>query len=434
MGLLVLGLMQQKIFNQFILCKSVSTDTRKITEGSIFFCLKGANFNGNEFAHQALKLGVSMVVADEDTGAADVRIVHVPDALSALHQLAHDYRKTFSIPFIGITGSNGKTTTKELMRDVLKQRYKVHATQGNLNNHIGVPLTLLEMPADCELAIIEMGANHQREIASYCDYAMPNFGLITNIGKAHLEGFGGEEGVKKGKRELYDYVNAHGGKVFVNTELAKLQEVSQGMDVVEYGFNRGQFTLQLISESPSVIYKYTCGSYTTQITTALAGAYNLYNIASAIAVGRYFKVDEDKIQHAIASYIPDNNRSQLKDTGRNMLIMDAYNANPSSMEHALISLSNQTAAKKYFIMGDMRELGEASAMEHKAMLQKAASLGLQGITIGQQFNQLSSEFPFPSFQNNAEALKFLEEQKLDKYLILIKGSRGLKLEEVVSVL
>jgi UDP-N-acetylmuramoyl-tripeptide--D-alanyl-D-alanine ligase len=426
--------MQQRIFSQFIQSRKVSTDTRKISEGSIFFCLKGANFNGNQFAHQAMQLGASLVVADEPTGAHDPRIVQVPDVLKALQNLACDYRKTFDIPFIAITGSNGKTTTKELMRDVLRMKYKVHATEGNLNNHIGVPLTLLAMPQDCEIAIIEMGANHQGEIASYCEYALPNFALITNIGKAHLEGFGGVEGVKKGKKELYDFVSAHKGKVFVNTELPILKEVSASMDIIPYGFNTGEFSLKLLSETPSVVYEYTKASLSLKVDTALAGAYNLYNIASAVAVGQYFKVGDEKIHEAIASYVPDNNRSQLMRTASNTLIMDAYNANPSSMEHALISLKNQTVDSKFFVIGDMRELGLEASQEHKAILQKATELGLQGITVGEHFKNLEKDFLFPAFSTNNEAMEYLRSKGLKDCLILIKGSRGIKLEEVVTVL
>ncbi|MFM9985088.1 MAG: UDP-N-acetylmuramoyl-tripeptide--D-alanyl-D-alanine ligase, partial [Flavobacteriales bacterium] len=350
--------MLKRIFDQFLKSHKVSTDTRKIEKDSIFFALKGAQFNGNEFAVKALEAGAALAVVDEPVGADHPLIVQVEDALLALQDLAREYRRTLDIPFLAITGSNGKTTTKELVREVLAKKYRVHATHGNLNNHIGVPLTLLSIPPDCQFAIVEMGANHQREIAGYCQYAEPDFGLITNMGKAHLEGFGGVEGVKKGKKELYDYVQEHRGLLFVNTELENLKETSEGMRRLEYGFQTGDFKLQLITESPVVSYFYKDSESESEVNTHLAGAYNLYNIASAIVVGRYFGVETAAIHHAIGSYLPDNNRSQLTKTQRNTVIMDAYNANPSSMEHALISLSNQEHAAKYFVIGDMRELGE----------------------------------------------------------------------------
>ncbi|MFN0030571.1 MAG: UDP-N-acetylmuramoyl-tripeptide--D-alanyl-D-alanine ligase [Flavobacteriales bacterium] len=426
--------MHERILEQFLKVKSVTTDTRKIPADAIFFCLKGANFNGNQFAKQALHLGASMVVADEADAKGEERIVIVENALSSLQELARDYRLTFSIPFLAITGSNGKTTTKELMRDLLTRKYRVHATQGNLNNHIGVPLTLLSMPPNTEFAIIEMGANHQGEIKSYCQYALPDYGLITNMGKAHLEGFGGIEGVRRGKKELYDFVHATGGKLFVNTELQDLREAAQGMDTVEYGFQTGGLNLNVISESPSLVYASEYSAMRREVATQLAGAYNLYNIASAVAVGRYFGVNENQIHDAIEAYTPENNRSQLLKTANNILIMDAYNANPSSMEHALMSLSRQNDKHKFFVMGDMRELGEESEVEHRLILAQAASLGLNGVVVGPIFKKLENEFSFPAFNDNNEAREYLDQLELENHLILVKGSRGIRLEEVVSAL
>lgn len=426
--------MLKRIYDQFLKCRRISTDTRKIEKDSIFFALKGERFNGNDFALQALEQGASLAVVDEEVGGNHPQVVKVDNALTTLQELAREYRRSFHIPFLAITGSNGKTTTKELVRDVLARKFKVSATVGNLNNHIGVPLTLLSIPEDCEFAVIEMGANHQREIDGYCQYAEPDFGLITNMGKAHLEGFGGVEGVVKGKKELYDFVSKRKGVLFVNTELEKLNASSAGMKRVEYGFQTGEFQLELLSESPVVSYQYIEHNFRTEIKTNLAGAYNLYNIASAIAVGRYFGVEIEKIHQAIASYQPDNNRSQLTKTSRNTLIMDAYNANPSSMEHALISLSNQEFPNKYFVIGDMRELGVESEEEHRKILQKAVDLGLNGITVGDYFYQLRGEAPFASFKDREEARKFLESQALHDNLILIKGSRGIRLEEVIAAL
>lgn len=422
----------QRIFDQFLKSRRVSTDTRNIMPASIFFALKGERFNGNEFAKHALDSGAVLSVVDEDVEISDDRIIKVPDALRALQELASMYRDTFEIPFLAITGSNGKTTTKELIRDVLAKKFRVTATKGNLNNHIGVPLTLLSIPQDCEFAIIEMGANHQKEILSYCQYTKPNFGLITNIGKAHLEGFGGEDGVFRGKKELYDDVHSRGGKIFVNIELEKLARASEGMELIPYGYHTGGLKLNCVSESPAVVYESTHEGITKTNSTHLAGAYNLFNIASAVAVGRYFGVSEDEIHEAITSYLPDNNRSQLKETGKNILIMDAYNANPSSLEYALIALSHQTNPKKYFIIGDMLELGESGPLEHQHILDIAESLQLDGMTVGPIFKNCRNNFR--AFNNNKEALDYLIENVITGSTILIKGSRGIRLEEVVSAL
>ncbi len=426
--------MESRIFDQFLKVRAVSTDTRKITKDCIFFALKGENFNGNSFALMALEQGASMVVVDEEISSDDERIILVDDVLTSLQNLSGRYRQTLKIPFLAITGSNGKTTTKELLRNVLLKKFRVSATIGNLNNHIGVPLTLLSIPDDCEIAIIEMGANHQGEIKSYCAYAAPDFGMITNMGKAHLEGFGGEEGVVKGKKELYDYVHSHKGKLFVNVELEKLKMASQGMDFIPYGFNSGGMHLELVSESPVVNYQYADKTFSGEFSTQLAGAYNLYNIASAIVVGQFFQVPIREIHEAICEYTPDNNRSQLLKTERNLLIMDAYNANPSSLEFALKSLANQQSEKKYFVMGDMRELGESGPEEHKNMLHIAASLGLNGITVGPIFKAVSAENNFPAFNENKEALEYLSKQNLEGFTILVKGSRGIKLEELLPAL
>ncbi len=412
----------------------MSTDTRKIESGSIFFALKGENFNGNKFAAKALELGASMVVADEETGVEDSRIVKVENALIALQKLAGDYRKTLDIPFLAITGSNGKTTTKELIRDVMSKKFKVSATIGNLNNHIGIPLTILSIPPDSEFAIIEMGANHVGEIAGYCEYAAPSCGLVTNMGKAHLEGFGGEAGVVKGKGELYQYLHRYHGEIFVNVELEKLKQATDGMTVIPYGFATGAFHLECISESPTLNYRYASQDISGQFSTHLAGAYNLYNIASALCVGAYFGVEQNDMHGAICTYVPENNRSQIKNTDHNVLILDAYNANPSSLEYALISLSKQVNPKKFFVIGDMLELGEQGPEEHRRILHIAKELGLEGITVGPIFSHLKSENPFQSFNDNQEAKLFLQNHNIKDSIILIKGSRGIRLEEVVEVL
>lgn len=422
--------MIQRIFDHFLLVRSVTTDTRKIKHGDIFFALKGGNFNGNTFAVKALERGASMVVIDEEQQLNDARMVLVDDVLSALQQVAKMYRESLRIPFLAITGSNGKTTTKELIRDVLARRYRVSATVGNLNNHIGVPLTLLSIPADCEFAIIEMGANHQGEIRGYCEFALPTHALITNMGKAHLEGFGGEEGVVKGKKELYDYVHASGGVIFVNSDLEKLRRSAEGMKVISYSSN----ALECVSESPTLLYAHVYGGVRREYATQLAGAYNVYNIASAIAVGEYFGVSNEQIHEAICSYTPENNRSQVKLTARNTLIMDAYNANPTSLEFALEALSKQLVDKRFFVIGDMLELGEMGPAEHRHIINVAKRLGLNGILVGPIFKSVWEEGDFEVFENNLAAKTFLERQSIHDHVILIKGSRGIKLEEVISAL
>lgn len=423
----------EQIFDQFLACRSVSTDSRSVTPGSIFFALKGASFNGNHFAPQALQAGASMVVVDEAVEVSGPHVVTVPDAGQALQALATEYRNTFKIPVLAITGSNGKTTTKELVRDVLMRGYRVHATQGNFNNHIGVPLTLLRMPSDTGIAIIEMGANHQREIAALCEIARPDLGLITNIGRAHLEGFGGPEGVKKGKKECYDWVHAHGGKVFVNTDLPPLDEISQGMNRIQYGFDCAAFRLSLVSEAPALTFEATRKGETRRVATHLAGAYNLYNIASALAVGIHFAIDWEQALEAIAAYVPDNNRSQLRQTGKNLLILDAYNANPSSMAEALTNLAKQ-GDNTFFVLGEMREMGQYEEDEHRQILHLATRLGLKGVTVGQAFQRFGSEFGFPAFLSTASARAYLEAASLSGQTVLVKGSRGIRLEELVDVL
>lgn len=426
--------MDELIFQHFLKIKSVSTDTRNIQPNSIFFALKGDTFNGNLFAKQALEQGASLAVVDEEVDSSDTRIVRVDCALKALQQLALNYRRTFSIPFLAITGSNGKTTTKELIRDVLTKKYKVHATLGNLNNHIGIPLTLLSIPQDCEFAIIEMGANHQKEISSYCLYTEPNYGLITNMGKAHLEGFGGEEGVIKGKRELYDYLALNGGKAFINIELPKLKEAAGTVDTIPYGLDQPGFELKIIRENPVITYELIYKTRITKASTNLVGAYNLFNIASAITVGLYFKVKDPDIHTAISSYKPDNNRSQLTHTNRNTIILDAYNANPTSMGHALLSLASQQASMPYFIIGDMRELGEASHAEHKKILELITDLQLEGIAIGKDFSAVSAGFDIQTFRNLEDASAFLRSETLSKKTILLKGSRGMHMEDLLPLL
>jgi len=426
--------MRERIFQHFQQVKSISTDTRKIESNSIFFALKGENFNGNLFATQALERGASLVVVDEEMPFQDDRVIKVDNVLQSLQELALDYRRTFSVPFLAITGSNGKTTTKELIRDVLAKKYNVHATVGNLNNHIGIPLTILSIPKNSEFVIIEMGANHQKEIESYCQITEPEYGLITNMGKAHLEGFGGEDGVVKGKRELYDYLAEHHGKAFVNIELPKLKNASTEVDVIPYGLDLPDFKLSILHENPLITYQFSSSKHVEKATTNLVGAYNLYNIASAIAIGEYFDVKSADIHTAISAYKPDNNRSQLTITEHNSVIMDAYNANPSSMSHALQSLAKMPSEKICFIIGDMKELGQTSLNEHASILELANNLGIEGIVIGEHFSKASTSSDYMAFINLEDAKAYLAQNPILGKTILLKGSRGMRLEELLPLL
>jgi len=428
--------MRQRLLHTFLEYRKVTTDTRQLDSQAIFFALKGDRFNGNGFAQAALDAGCPLVVVDEETGITDVRIVRVENTLKALQTLALDYRRTFSIPILAITGSNGKTTTKELLRGVLALRYKVHATKGNLNNHIGVALTLLSMPADTTFAVIEMGANHQREIISYCEFTEPEFGLITNIGKAHLEGFGGIEGVKKGKRELYDFVYANGGQIFVNSELDALREITEGRRVIAYGLHTGGQELNVLLGSE--LLAFSCqihdGFVAERVETQLVGEYNIWNVASALAVGRHFGIAPNDILGVITSYVPENNRSQVAQTERNRVIMDAYNANPTSVEHALLALAKQKDHKPYFILGDMLELGDESEIEHRRIVELSESLGLDGIFVGPIFSGWSTRAKEKFFETVDAARQYLSSSELSGHLILLKGSRGLRMEQLSDLL
>ena len=410
--------------------RSVTTDTRNVQKNDIFFALKGDNFNGNLFAQQALDSGASLVIVDEDVNVPSDRIVRVENSLHTLQALAKRYRGTFTFPVIGITGSNGKTTTKELMREVLSMKYKTFATHGNLNNHIGVPLSLLAVPTDCEMAIIEMGANHQEEIASYCEYAMPDYGVITNIGKAHLEGFGGVEGIIKGKGELFDYVNSHGGMCLVNTELVHLNTMAESIQHKKYGFKTGGFHLQTLAEHPTLSFEFSTPSDNTihSCHAQMAGTYNLFNMATAIAVGYEFGVPADLMCKAISSYTPENNRSQWWDSGRNKVILDAYNANPSSMEAALLNLSKME--NTFFIIGDMFEMGDYSHEEHLKIFNLTKGLGLEGIFIGKEFQGVGAT----DLIDAQEALSYLKLNEVKGRIVLLKGSRGMRLEQLKEVI
>jgi UDP-N-acetylmuramoyl-tripeptide--D-alanyl-D-alanine ligase len=419
----------------------ISTDTRKLPIGSVFFALKGANFDGNEFAQKALDAGCSAVVADNSKWQETRGVMVVPDVLAALQELAKLHRSHLTIPVLAITGSNGKTTNKELIKAVLSKKFNVLATQGNLNNHIGVPLTLLSIRPEHEFAVIEMGANHQGEIRDLCAIADPEFGLITNIGKAHLEGFGGEEGVKKGKGELFDHLRNKGGKAIVNGDDAVLSEMAFSNDKITFGCNK---LYDLIgkdcSHSEMVSFKFTTRygeknfAKLPQIDTHIIGHYNLNNCLAAACIGNYFKVEDSDIRAALANYVPDMNRSQLVKTVHNTLILDAYNANPDSMKAALINFAKYPSDKKLVLLGDMFELGDYAIAEHQAIVTLLRSLHLKNAClVGKVFAKIPAA-DFLQFESTDECLAHLQTHKIEGHAVLIKGSRGMKMETLQNAL
>ena len=414
---------------------SVVTDTRKLKSGDLYFALKGPNFNGNVFAIAALEAGATYAIVDEaiaDSDSYQDRIIFVEDALTTLQALAKYHRQQFNIPFIAITGSNGKTTTKELVYAVLASHFNTFTTQGNLNNHIGVPLTLLSIPKNADMAVIEMGANHQKEIESYCSYTLPTHGMITNCGKAHLEGFGSEEGVKKGKGELFDFLRAHNGTVFVMEDYPYLQSMSQGIPhVIGYGQHSGVIQGEAIDTNGMLTVNINKGIALDLIKTNLVGNYNLPNVLAAVTIGQYFKVPNDKIKLAIENYIPTNSRSQLVQWKNNEVILDAYNANPSSMKLAVENFAKMNKENKIVCLGGMRELGLDTLMEHQALIdQLKQSNWEQVILVGSEFKPCAHSYLY--FDTVVEAKAWLDAQQLKGYTLLIKGSRGIQMEQLIA--
>lgn len=412
------------IYHFYLEHPHISTDTRHIAEGSIFFALKGASFDGNLFAEEALDKGAAAAVVDRpEIAARDSRMFLVDDTLKALQALARHHRRTLRIPILAVAGSNGKTTTKELVSRVLAERFEVYATRGNLNNHIGVPLTLLSMTRDTELGVVEMGASACGEIALLASIAEPNFGLLTNIGRCHLEGFGGPEGVRRGKGELYDFLAANGGVAFVRTEDNTLTDMA--------------------AERNTMAVEYYPTSLAEGIPTHLEGDYNRYNIAAAVAVGRYFDVPDERIRHAISDYHPDNNRSQLMHTPLNTLVVDCYNANPSSMKASIDNFMQRPLEErdhKVLILGDMRELGEWSGEEHLRVIRHAAAVkNARLIFVGSEFakayaamdDQPDNIALYPSREELASALK---SDPVRNAVVLIKGSNGIGLQHIIEYL
>ena len=419
-----------ELYTRYLQHPSVETDTRKLKQGDIFFALKGDNFNGNNFAVKALETGAAYAVIDEDIDAGNNKLIKVDNVLDTLQQLAKHHREQFTIPFIAITGSNGKTTTKELIHAALSSHYKTYTTVGNLNNHIGVPLTILKIKPDAEFAVIEMGANHQKEIEGYCKIAQPHYGIISNVGKAHLEGFGGIEGVKKGKGELYDFIRSYNGEVFAFDDYDYLHEMSKGIDVIWYGTKRGFVCGNVKVSEPFLEVAFTSGTSFNSITTNLVGDYNLPNILCAVTISKYFNVPEEKIKEAIESYAPSNSRSQLVEIGTNKIILDAYNANPSSMKAAIENFAGIHANNKVLILGGMMELGEESISEHQRIVRLIEQFNFNEVLlVGGDFEHQYNTYKY--FKTPEAAAEYIQQQDYRQTYFLIKGSRSMKMEKVL---
>ena len=414
----------ERLYSTYTNSTGVTTDSRKIEVGALFYALHGASFDGNDYAIQALEQGASAAVVDradilESNPQYENRLLLVEDTLQALQALAQEHRRRLAIPIVAIAGSNGKTTTKELVSRVLAEKFEVSTTKGNLNNHIGVPLTLLAMSSETEFGVVEMGASAQGEIALLCSIAEPNYGILTNIGLSHLEGFGGVEGIRKGKGELFDHLNLNGGRAFVPNEDKTL--------------------CSMAAEREDLAVEYYTRSIGEGFESNLTGDYNRYNIAAAVEIGRYFGVADERIAEAILSFRPDNNRSQAVKTERNQLVVDCYNANPSSMEAALDNISTMEAKHKVLILGDMLELGEWSEEAHINILNKADKVAEHIVLVGKEFakayeksEELQSNYAL--YPTTADALVAIEERPICNALILLKGSRGIKLETLIPKL
>jgi len=411
---------------------SVTTDTRNINKGDIFFALKGPSFNGNLFAQQALEAGAAYAIVDEAAYAIGERILLTTDVLQTLQALAKYHRQQFKIPFIAITGSNGKTTTKELVHAVLSTTYRTYTTVGNLNNHIGVPLTILKVGFDAQVAVIEMGANHQKEIESYCAYTLPTHGIITNVGKAHLEGFGGVEGVLKGKGELFDFLKAHGGAAFICKDFEYFAEMSKGLQEIHwYGTKKGEVTASIIKSEPFLEVDVTQGLPAHVLRTQLVGSYNIFNVLVALSIGRLFCVDYQTIFDAIESYTPSNSRSQLVEKDGNHIILDAYNANPSSMSAAIENFAKLDVTDKILFLGGMMELGEQSMEEHQNLLHLIGSHAWKEVVlVGGDFKNLTHDYRY--FDNSQQAAEWWKEQKSTGNYLLVKGSRSMAMEKLIN--
>ena len=420
------------LYDQYLQNPKICTDTRKITLGCLFFALKGPHFNGNEFAKEALNNGASYAIVDDEFYVTDDRYILVKDSLTTLQELARFHRNQLNCKILGITGSNGKTTSKELCLHVLKKKYNTMATLGNLNNHIGVPLSILSITSDTEIAIIEMGANHINEIEFLCGIAKPDYGVITNVGKAHLEGFGSLEGVLKGKTELYRYLATKNAPVFVKDNDYKLiDKIPEECRIIRFGeLKNSNYTIQYNGAQPFVGVLLN----KIQIQSQLIGDYNFDNIALSIAVGMEFGVESIDIKEGIESYVSSNNRSQIKKTNTNTILLDAYNSNPMSLKKAIQNLENIKHENKIMILGDMFELGEETNIEHQKIIDQCLKSKVSNVfLVGKIFNAINNS-SYTSFDNIENLITLLKTQSIENAFVLIKGSRGMKLEQVVDYL
>lgn len=425
----------KELYQLYLQHPSVQTDTRLLKSGDIFFALKGPSFNGNAFAEKAIQIGAIVAVIDDSTYTIPNKTILVDDVLQTLQQLAKYHREQFDIPFLAITGSNGKTTTKELIHAVLSSHFKTYTTEGNLNNHIGIPLTILRIQKDAQIAVIEMGANHQKEIKEYCNYTQPTHGIITNCGKAHLEGFGSVENIRKAKGELYDYIRLTNGTAFVCNDYDYLCDMSKGItNIVTYGSNHADIVGSILTNNFFTSIKISEGlTQQYMVNTQLVGSYNLYNILSAITVGKYFKVSEEKMVQALEAYKPTNSRSQWLEQGTNKIILDAYNANPSSMQAAIENFAQLEASKKVLLLGGMAELGNESIEEHQKIIQLIQQYQWQAVVlVGGDFSKIYHPYLF--FNTVMEAAEWFKQQAFEYTYFLIKGSRSIGMERVLEMI
>lgn len=422
------------LYDLFIHNPQITTDSRNCPKGSIFFALKGDKFDGNQYAGKALASGCVYAVIDNPDYYIGERTILVDNVLKTLQQLAHHHRKVLGLPIIGITGTNGKTTTKELLAAVLSTKFNLLYTEGNFNNHIGVPLTLLRLTHDHEMAVIEMGASHPGDIKELVDIVHPNYGIITNVGRAHLEGFGSFEGVIRTKGELYDYIRRSKGKIFIKKENEYLQSIAKGIEQITYGNGDDAFASgQVVCCDPFLVFNWKQQGKLHTVETHMIGSYNLDNVLAAVAVGRFFKIPAERISRAIAAYEPTNNRSQFKKTDNNELIIDAYNANPSSMKVALDNFITMPVQPKAIILGDMRELGPTSDELHAEVVEQIKKGQFDKVFLcGEHFSKVGKEFsPFATTEAMVEELR---KQPLKGYHILIKGSHSMGLEKLADIL
>lgn len=421
-----------KIYSGFLNCnQKVATDTRKITEGCLFFALKGPNFNGNKFTKEALKKGASYAVIDEEEFSIEGKTFLVEDVLTTLQNLALHHRKQFNIPIIGITGTNGKTTTKELIGAVLSSRYNILITQGNLNNHIGVPLTMLQLGKHHQIAVVEMGASKKGDIKELAEIVMPTYGLITNIGKAHLEGFGDLETIKETKLELYNNIIENNGQIIVNQDDELLmKKIPKNIKKYTYGLINGIVKGKVISFKPTIDIAIVLDNITHQVSTSLLGGYNLMNVLASVSIGKVFEINNSSIISSIENYSPNNNRSQLIKTSKNTVIADCYNANPTSTLQSLISLKSMKDINKIAILGDMLELGDQSEKEHQLIVNYLEENEIKAFLVGDCY--LKTKTNFSKFNTTENLSNYLKKKKIYNHIILLKGSRGIQLEKVIN--